>query len=53
MNKLKISKYEEILIKFLDEYEFDIFTFSELKEQKGLNIDFIQPVLGISVYPCH
>lgn len=48
--KIKINKDEEILIKFLDEFEFDIFTFSQVKEQKGLNIDFIQPVLESLVY---
>lgn len=45
MKKIKISQNEEILIKYLDEYEVDIFTYNELSNDKNLAIDSLQATL--------
>ena len=45
MQKIKISKNEEEFIKFIDEYEMDIFTYSGLRSDKNLKIDFLQMTL--------
>ncbi|MCO5249446.1 MAG: hypothetical protein M9887_10940 [Chitinophagales bacterium] len=44
--KIKINKNEEQLIKFLNDNELDIFTFSELLDKKDLNIDYLQMTLA-------
>lgn len=43
--RLKINKNEEKVIKFIDEFEMDIFTFPDLKNNKNLNIDYLQMTL--------
>ncbi len=45
MARIRISKNEERIIKFIDEYELDIFTFSELKNHEDLKINHLQMTL--------
>ena len=45
IKKIKISKNEEYLIKFMDEYELDIFTYQELTDDENLKIIELQLTL--------
>ncbi len=45
MKKSIINKNEELLIKFIDDFELNIFTFSELLSHESLNIEFLQMTL--------
>lgn len=45
MKKYVINKNEELLIKFIDDFELNIFTYSELANHKSLNIEFLQITL--------
>ena len=40
--KIRINKNEEKFIKFIDQFEIDIFTFSELRFNEHLGIDYLQ-----------
>lgn len=45
MKRIKISQNEEYLIKFIDEYEMDIFSYPELANNKNLKIGHLQETL--------
>lgn len=45
MNKSVINKNEELLIKFIDNFELDIFTFSDLNNNEKLKIKYLQRTL--------
>jgi predicted transcriptional regulator of viral defense system len=45
MGKIKINRNEERFIKFINDYELDIFTFDELQSHKHLNIQYLQDTL--------